>query len=136
MCFFLIVVFIIYVPALILRKKIYLSDNPDILSKYTDSKCKELRKKISKKFNCEYNKIICGSGSDEIIQMLCQLFLKVGDEVIVPAMTHVATAHAVEFVGAKPVFSINVRTRYLHTIPISFCRVFDGFPEFSPVYSQ
>ena len=28
-----------------------------------------------------------------------------GDEVIVPAMTHVATAHAVEFCGAKPVFA-------------------------------
>jgi perosamine synthetase len=27
-----------------------------------------------------------------------------GDEVVVPAMTHVATAHAVEFCGAKPVF--------------------------------
>lgn len=27
-----------------------------------------------------------------------------GDEVIVPAMTHTATAHAVELVGAKPVF--------------------------------
>ncbi len=27
-----------------------------------------------------------------------------GDEVIVPAMTHVATAHAVELVGAKPIF--------------------------------
>src|SRR5690606_6715865 len=27
-----------------------------------------------------------------------------GDEVIVPAQTHVATAHAVELVGAKPVF--------------------------------
>lgn len=27
-----------------------------------------------------------------------------GDEVIVPAMTHVATAHAIEFVGAKPIF--------------------------------
>ena len=27
-----------------------------------------------------------------------------GDEVIVPAMTHVATAHAVEVVGARPVF--------------------------------
>ena len=27
-----------------------------------------------------------------------------GDEVIVPAQTHVATAHAVEFCGAKPVF--------------------------------
>ncbi|MDP6952436.1 MAG: DegT/DnrJ/EryC1/StrS family aminotransferase, partial [Alphaproteobacteria bacterium] len=27
-----------------------------------------------------------------------------GDEVVVPAMTHVATAHAVEFCGAKPIF--------------------------------
>jgi len=32
------------------------------------------------------------------------LGLGAGDEVIVPAMTHVATAHAVELVGAKPVF--------------------------------
>ncbi len=32
------------------------------------------------------------------------LGLKAGDEVIVPAQTHVATAHAVEFCGAKPVF--------------------------------
>lgn len=30
--------------------------------------------------------------------------IKEGDEVIVPAQTHVATAHAVEIVGAKPVF--------------------------------
>ena len=28
-----------------------------------------------------------------------------GDEVIVPAMTHTATAHAVEYTGAKPVFA-------------------------------
>ena len=32
------------------------------------------------------------------------LGLQVGDEVIVPAMTHVATAHAVELTGATPVF--------------------------------
>jgi len=30
--------------------------------------------------------------------------IKSGDEVIVPAMTHVATAHAAEFCGARPVF--------------------------------
>ena len=30
--------------------------------------------------------------------------IKEGDEVIVPAQTHTATAHAVEFTGAKPVF--------------------------------
>lgn len=33
-----------------------------------------------------------------------QLGIGAGDEVIVPAQTHVATVHAVEFVGAKPVF--------------------------------
>jgi len=33
-----------------------------------------------------------------------------GDEVIVPAQTHVATAHAVELVGAKPVFVDAERT--------------------------
>jgi perosamine synthetase len=32
------------------------------------------------------------------------LGLKAGDEVIVPAQTHTATAHAVELTGAKPVF--------------------------------
>jgi len=31
--------------------------------------------------------------------------IKAGDEVILPAMTHVATAHAVEFCGGKPVFA-------------------------------
>ncbi len=32
------------------------------------------------------------------------LNIGIGDEVIVPAMTHVATAHAVEFTGATPIF--------------------------------
>lgn len=32
------------------------------------------------------------------------LTLKPGDEVIIPAQTHIATAHAVELCGAKPVF--------------------------------
>ena len=32
------------------------------------------------------------------------LGIKTGDEVIVPAQTHVATAHAVELTGAKAVF--------------------------------
>ena len=37
---------------------------------------------------------------------LAYFYLEIGpgDEVICPAMTHVATCHAVEFMGAKPVF--------------------------------
>ena len=54
------------------------------LSKYPDSKSNNLRLTISKKFKCEFGKIICGAGSDEIIQIICQLFLKPKDEVIVP----------------------------------------------------
>ena len=51
--------------------------------RYPDGKSKKLRLQISKSFKCDKNKIICGAGSDEIIQMLCQLFLKPKDEVIV-----------------------------------------------------
>ena len=36
---------------------------------------------------------------------LMSLGVGTGDEVIVPAQTHVATAHAVEHVGAKPIFA-------------------------------
>jgi len=53
-------------------------------SKYPDSKSNNLRLTISKKFKCELVKIICGAGSDEIIQIICQLFLNSKDEVIVP----------------------------------------------------
>ena len=54
-------------------KKVLKNFNSNI-SKYPDGKFKELINEISKKYNCDGNKVICGSGSDEIIQMLCQLF--------------------------------------------------------------
>tara|TARA_B100000287_G_scaffold14432_1_gene14567 strand:- start:308 stop:1393 length:1086 start_codon:yes stop_codon:yes gene_type:complete len=75
------------------------------ISKYPDSKANELRKIISSKFKCEFNKIICGSGSDELIQMLCQLFLRSGDEVIVPQYSFLMYRIYSSIVGAKVVFS-------------------------------
>ena len=76
-----------------------------ILSKYPDSKAKALRKEISKKFNCDFNKIICGAGSDEIIQMICQLYLKPSDEVIVSQYSFLMYRIYAEIVGAKVIFS-------------------------------
>ena len=76
-----------------------------ILSKYPDSKSRILRKEISKKFNCDFNKIICGAGSDEIIQMICQLYLKPSDEVIVPQYSFLMYRIYAKIVGAKIVFS-------------------------------
>jgi histidinol-phosphate aminotransferase len=76
-----------------------------ILSKYPDSKAQVLRKEISNKFNCNFNKIICGAGSDEIIQMICQLYLKSSDEVIVPQYSFLMYRIYAQIVGAKVIFS-------------------------------
>ena len=85
-------------------KKI-LSNKNLILSKYPDSKAKNLRKEISKKFNCDFNKIICGAGSDEVIQMLCQLYLNPKDEVIVPEYSFLMYRIYAKIVGAKVLFA-------------------------------
>ena len=76
-----------------------------ILSKYPDSKAQVLRKEISNKFNCDFNKIICGAGSDEIIQMICQLYLKPSDEVIVPQYSFLMYRIYAQIIGAKVIFS-------------------------------
>ena len=79
------------------------------ISKYPDSQAIDLRKLISSKFKCDFNKIICGSGSDEVIQMLCQLFLKPGDQVIVPQYSFLMYRIYASIVGAKVVFSKEIK---------------------------
>ena len=85
-------------------KKI-LNNKKLILSKYPDSKSKILRHEIARKFNCNFNKIICGAGSDEIIQMICQLYLKPSDEVIVPQYSFLMYRIYAQIIGAKVIFS-------------------------------
>jgi len=75
------------------------------ISKYPDSKFKSLTNVISKEYKCNQNQIICGSGSDEIIQMLCQLFLKKGDEVIVPQYSFLMYRIYAKIVDAKVIYS-------------------------------
>ena len=74
-------------------------------SKYPDSKSKDLRKELSKVYNCDFNKIICGSGSDEIIQMICQLYLNPSDEVIVPQYSFLMYRIYAKIAGANVVFA-------------------------------
>jgi histidinol-phosphate aminotransferase len=69
--------------------------------RYPDSRCEELREEIAKNFKCKANKIICGAGSDEVIQMLCQLYLKPKDEVIVPRYSFLMYRIYAKIVGAK-----------------------------------
>jgi len=87
------------------RVKKVLNSKNVVLSKYPDGKAKILRREISNKFNCDFNKIICGAGSDEIIQMICQLYLKSSDEVIVPQYSFLMYRIYAQIVGAKVIFS-------------------------------
>jgi len=67
------------------------------------SQCKKFEQNFKRftnaKFACTVNS--CTSGMHLFYSCIG---LKKGDEVIVPAQTHVATAHAVELTGAKPIF--------------------------------
>jgi len=83
----------------------FLNNKNYTLSKYPDSKAKVLRKEIAKKFNCDFNKIICGAGSDEIIQIICQLYLKKSDEVIIPKYSFLMYRIYAQIAGAKVIFS-------------------------------
>lgn len=66
---------------------------------------------VAKEFETDFARFVGGgratsTGSCTAALHLSYFYLGIGagDEVLVPAQTHVATAHAVEFTGAKPVF--------------------------------
>ena len=73
--------------------------------KYPDNKSRNLRLAISKNFKCKFDKIICGAGSDEIIQIICQLFLKPRDEVIVPQYSFLMYRIYSKISGANVVYA-------------------------------
>ena len=81
-------------------KKIFKNKN-FFLHRYPDSKSTDLRKVISKEVKCDFNKIICGAGSDEIIQMICQLYLNRNDEVILPEYSFLMYRIYSRIIGAK-----------------------------------
>lgn len=67
---------------------------------------------VTRKFEGEFanfcgthDAIACSSGTAALHLMLKALGVGPGDSVIVPALTYVATANAVEYCGARPVFA-------------------------------
>jgi len=71
----------------------------------TSGKIGELvEKKITNFFKIKYS-ILTNSWTNGAVATLLALGIKKNDEVIVPAMSFVATANVVELVGAKPIFA-------------------------------
>ena len=60
------------------------TNSQDNLYRYpADNDSEDLRSKIEDKFNIDRNRVICGAGSDQIIDLICKVLLDKGDEVIV-----------------------------------------------------
>ena len=68
----------------LIPKKVYNETQKLILSSnlYPDGNSNDLKKQLSKTFKLNYKKIICGNGSDDILSVIAQTFLKEGSEVI------------------------------------------------------
>jgi len=79
------------------------------LFNYPESDSNSLRDVISKNFNIDADKIICGSGSDQIFDFVCKIFLEPDDEVIVTEFGFImhriyAALHGAKVLLAKEVF--------------------------------
>jgi len=73
--------------------------------RYPDSEGISLRKTIAKKFKLDLNRIILGSGSDQILELICKAFLRKGDEVIVPKYSFLIYRLYSQMNGAKILYS-------------------------------
>ena len=69
--------------------------------RYPDSDGTFFRKILAKKFHLERNRIILGSGSDQIFELACKLFLNKGDEVVVSQYSFIIYRIYSRMFGAK-----------------------------------
>ena len=71
------------------------------LKRYPDSDGVFLKKVLSKKFKLDPKRIILGSGSDQIFELICKAFLTKKDEVIVPEFSFIIYRIYSKIYGAK-----------------------------------
>ena len=69
--------------------------------RYPDSDGTYFRKVLAKKFKLKRDRIILGSGSDQIFELVCKLFINKGDEVIVPEYSFIIYRIYSRMFGAK-----------------------------------
>ncbi len=75
----------------------------ECLFEYPESDHLSLTQAISSVYNIDKEKIFCGAGSDEIIQLLCRCYCQVGDEVVYTEHGFLMYKISAIAAGAKPV---------------------------------
>ena len=72
------------------------------LHRYPDGDCRELRDAIAEVHRVDPTRDVCGSGSDEIISLLCQAYAGPGDEVLYSRHGFLMYPISAQSVGATP----------------------------------
>jgi histidinol-phosphate aminotransferase len=70
---------------------------------YPDPGQRRLREALSEYLEVDPERIVCGNGSDELIDMLLRMFVGPGDNVLLPTPTFGMYAFNTEVVGGEPV---------------------------------
>ena len=78
-------------------------DAAEKIHRYPDGGSVELRQAIAKKHNMDASRIVCGTGSDELIALLCRAYCGEGDEVLYTQHGFLMYPIAALAAGANPV---------------------------------
>ena len=70
---------------------------------YPDGSATELRQAIATRYGLNADNIVCGAGSDELLQLLSRAYLGVGDEAIYTQYGFLVYPIAIQAAGATPV---------------------------------
>ncbi len=80
----------------------FILNNPE-LNLYPDTDSIKLRKALSEHWDVDYRNIIVGTGSDQLIQILANVFVGPGDKVLYPAPSFGMYADSCIIAGGTPV---------------------------------
>jgi histidinol-phosphate aminotransferase len=73
------------------------------LHRYPDGACKTLRAALGREFGIEPDRVVCGAGSDDVLQLLVRAYAGPGDEVLYSRHGFLVYPIAAKAVGATPV---------------------------------
>ncbi len=90
-------------------RKISKSINKSIFNRYPPQLSDELIASIAKKYNLDENKIILSNGSDELISIIAQSYLNVGDEAIYTQYGFLQFPQAIAVAGGKSVVAKDIK---------------------------
>jgi histidinol-phosphate aminotransferase len=73
--------------------------------RYPDGGAVKLREALAKLHNLNYEQIVCGAGSDELISLLCRAYASHGNEILISQYAFLMYSINAKAVGATPVYA-------------------------------